>query len=104
MNAGRVDESEVLFGRLLVEQGLARAEHVEECLAELTRLAEEGMLSLPRLGPLLARKGYLTANQYQPTIRVSDGGGAPSNGSARPALDDSLPGHIREAARSPENC
>jgi tetratricopeptide (TPR) repeat protein/predicted Ser/Thr protein kinase len=64
-----VPESERTFGRMLVEQGLVRPEQVDECVAELDRLAREGVTTLPKLGELLARRGWLQSSSIDRTVR-----------------------------------
>ena len=64
-------QSESLFAQLVVEQGLATAEHVRECLDIIARLAAEHVTPLPRLGELLVRKGYLSPQQLEATLRIS---------------------------------
>jgi len=67
-----VPESDVMLGRLLVEQRLVRAEHVDECLAAIARSGE----GAPQLGELLVRRGYLTPAAYASTISGSRPSGA----------------------------
>src|SRR5262252_1714218 len=64
-------QSDVLFGRLSVEQGLATEAQVEDCLSTLRKLAADGITPLPKLADLLIRKGYLSARQYEATIHAS---------------------------------
>jgi tetratricopeptide (TPR) repeat protein len=68
-----IPPEDVLFGDLAVSQGLCARERVDECLADLRRLAAEGA-PLPRLGELLARRGYLAS----PPPSAVDAGGAAS--------------------------
>src|SRR5438552_12377212 len=92
-------ESESHFGRLLVEQGLVRQEHLEECLRLLRRLDSEGVAPLPRLAPLLLQKGYLTLDQYNQTLRATpSGGSSPTTGSP-----SALPTEVVKAAEEREN-
>lgn len=49
---------ELLFGKIAVDAGLVRREHVQECLDEQRRLRQEGKTE--KLGEILVRKGYLT--------------------------------------------
>ncbi len=79
-------ESETLFGRLLVEQGLVRKEHVDECLALIAERVARGASPPPRLASLLHEKGYLTLEQYQQTIRATPAGKGTTSAPAAPAL------------------
>lgn len=49
---------ELLFGKIAVDAGFVRREHVQECLAEQKRLRQEGRPE--KLGELLVRRGHLT--------------------------------------------
>jgi tetratricopeptide (TPR) repeat protein len=92
-------ESDSLFARLVVEQGLAKPEQVEECLRLQQRLAEAGSGPVPRLGELLLRRGYLSPSQFAETVqRTTDPGLAP-----RPSAPAPLPPEVEEASRLPEN-
>jgi tetratricopeptide (TPR) repeat protein len=100
---GSVEESssapsESLFAQLVVEQGLASGEHVRECLETIERLAAEGVTPLPRLGELLVRKGYLTPQKLEATLRLSPRPPAPSVPEAVPP-----PPEVVEASRDPAN-
>src|SRR5262245_11748298 len=89
-------ESDILFGRLAVEQGLARPEHVEECLSALRKLADEGVTPLPRLTDLLTRRGYLQPTGLDATVRASSSG-------ATGRRDASLPADVGAAEQDPGN-
>ncbi len=88
-----VPPEDLQLGELLVSQGLAGRERVDECLSFLARLVEEGVTPLPRLGDLLVRKGYLTPDQAQATLRP------PSGKSPFPAAE--APREVAEAAGDP---
>jgi len=64
-----VTPEDLQFAELVVAQGLCSREKVDECLSLIARLAAEGVTPLPRLGELLARKGYLTPTQLDATLR-----------------------------------
>ncbi len=83
MGASSIDP-EVLFGQLVVQQGLAKAEHVQECLNRLKELAARNTTPLPRLSDLLIESGYLKLEGFDRTIRVADEP-APSRPAAAPA-------------------
>jgi tetratricopeptide (TPR) repeat protein/predicted Ser/Thr protein kinase len=91
-----IGESEALFGRLVVEQGLATEAQVQECLSILSRLAEQGVTPLPRLGELLLRRGYMSPSQVEATLRAS----SPAKASAPSAP---LPPEAAQAERDPAN-
>ncbi|MBI2900512.1 MAG: protein kinase [Planctomycetes bacterium] len=65
-------DPELLFGQLAVEKGLARPEHVQECLDLLREMARNNVSPLPRLADLLREKGYLDLTTYDRTVRVDD--------------------------------
>src|SRR5262245_21787797 len=76
-----IPEDDLRFGDLVVAQGICTRERVDECLAELHRLAEAGTAPLPRLGELLARRGYLAASggapalgRYADLTKIGEGG------------------------------
>jgi tetratricopeptide (TPR) repeat protein/predicted Ser/Thr protein kinase len=84
------------FGELAVAQGLCTRAQVDECLALIERLSAEGVTPLPRLGELLARKGYLTPSAGEATARPPS-----SSGAATRVREAALPPEAREAARDP---
>jgi tetratricopeptide (TPR) repeat protein len=92
--------SESLFAQLVVDQGLASPEHVSECLEQIARLAAEGVTPLPRLGELLVRKGYLTPQKLQATLRLAPRTPAPppTGGESQP-----LPPEVVQASKDPSN-
>jgi tetratricopeptide (TPR) repeat protein len=92
--------SESLFAKLVVEQGLASESHVRECLDIIGRLAAEHVTPLPRLGELLVRKGYLSPQQLEATLRIppKPDGKAPSSSS-----NITLPAEVARAADVPGN-
>ena len=77
-------DSDVLFGKLIVEQGLAKQDQVDECLQLKLELLDKGVSPAPRLGELLIRKGYLTEKQVERTVRISEG----SSGKASTAVPE----------------
>jgi tetratricopeptide (TPR) repeat protein len=87
-------QSESLFAQLIVEQGLATAEHVRECLDIIARLASEHVTP-PRLGELLVRKGYLSPQQLEATLRISP---KPANQSPSSSSQATLPAEVARAA------
>src|SRR5262245_17530643 len=93
-------QSESLFAKLVVEQGLATPEHVRECLEIIARLAAEHVTPIPRLGELLVRKGYLSPQQLEATLRIPPRpeGKAPSSSS-----NVTLPAEVAKAADLPGN-
>jgi len=71
MNPSPID-SEILLGQLVVQQGLAKPEQVQECLNLLRQMAEPR----PRLADLLAQKGYLDLRKFDRTLEISEGSAA----------------------------
>lgn len=100
MGDPRLPQSETLFAQLLVEQGLATAEHVRECLEILAKLAAERATPVPRLMELLVRKGYLSLQQLDQTLRVSPWPSVAAMGSAAPPA---LPPEVAAAAEDRAN-
>src|SRR5215831_20790452 len=92
--------SESLFAQLVVEQGLATAEHVRECLDLISRLNAEHVTPIPKLGELLVRKGYLSPQQLEATLRISP---KPSGSSSSSSAHITLPAEVAKAADLPEN-
>ncbi|MBI2931827.1 MAG: protein kinase [Planctomycetes bacterium] len=60
---------DAILGRLLVRQGLATEKHVYECLRIQAEMGEQGQ-SPPRLGELLLRKGYLSADAVATALNL----------------------------------
>ena len=66
-----------LLGRILVDKGLATEFQVNECLRMQGRLIDLGIAPLPRLGEILAKRGYIkreaveTALQFQNLLLYS---------------------------------
>jgi len=87
-----IPQEDILFAELVVSQGLCSRERVEECLAILREAAERGETP-PRLGELLARKGYLTTDVRPPSSRPV---------STRP-LDAAVQAEVEQARRDPGN-
>ncbi len=77
------------FAELVVTQGLCSKEKVDECLSFIARLAAEGVTP-PRLGELLARRGYLSSSHVEATLRPS--------GDRAPLAEPSLPPEARLAS------
>ncbi|MBI2898987.1 MAG: protein kinase [Planctomycetes bacterium] len=82
-------DSDLLFARLLAEQGLATPEQIRECLQERARLAAAGANPLPDLGEILVRRNYLTRAQFERVRGV-------------PAVPE-LPPEVARAAGAKEN-
>jgi serine/threonine protein kinase/regulator of sirC expression with transglutaminase-like and TPR domain len=91
--------SEVLFGKLLVDQGLAKSEQIEECLQLQSQLARSGVSPTPKLAELLVSKGYLALEHLKNTIRASSAGPPPA--AAGPSGSSSLPPEALDATRDP---
>jgi tetratricopeptide (TPR) repeat protein len=85
---------------MVVEQGLASTEHVRECLDIIARLSEKHVTPLPRLGELLVRKGYLSPQHLEATLRVSP---RPSESASPSNAQVTLPSEVAEAAENSNN-
>ncbi len=94
-----IPPEDLQFGELAVAQGLCRREQVDECLSVLARLVEAGVSPLPRLGELLARKGYLSAERLESTRRLGD---TPATSFRGPG-PAGLPAEAEPAAADPAN-
>src|SRR5262245_17931635 len=100
MGESEASQSESLFAKLVVEQGLATSEHVRECLDLIARLTAEHVTPIPRLGELLVRKGYLSPQQLEATLRISP---KPANQSPSSSSHIRLPAEVARAAEVPGN-
>ena len=98
---GRPLNPDVQFGKLVVEQGMARLEHVRECLRILESLAQRDVRPIPKLGELMVRKGYLTLNHFSRTMRET--GGTTIRYSPPGAPKNAVPDEVREAAADRAN-
>jgi tRNA A-37 threonylcarbamoyl transferase component Bud32 len=63
-------EEQELFGRTVVERGLATAEQVQACLKDQAALVEKGVFK--NLGELMVEKGILTAAQVKNLLEEQD--------------------------------
>ncbi len=61
-----------LFGRILVDRGLATEYQVNECLRLQGRLAELGIKPLPLLGEILVSRGYLTREAVESALQLQN--------------------------------
>ena len=86
------------FAELAVAQGLCTRGQVDECVAQISRLLKAGVTPLPKLGELLARKGYLTPSAAEATARPPS-----SSGAATRIRAAGLPPEAAQAARDPAN-
>ncbi|MBI3858249.1 MAG: tetratricopeptide repeat protein [Planctomycetes bacterium] len=84
------------FAQLVVGQGICSRQAVDECLSFLGRLMAEGVTPLPRLGELLVRKGLLSADRLDATLR-------PAAGGAELEKIRDLPPDVAGAAADPAN-
>jgi hypothetical protein len=92
---------DLLFAQLVLSQGLCSREKLQECLSLLVRLREEGVTPLPRLGEMLLRRGYLTSDQAEATLRQS----GPSSALRESARNKSAerPAEVEAAEADPSN-
>ena len=93
-------ESEKLFGERLVEQGLVKPEQVRECLALQEELRAADPSSVPGLGDLLHRKGYLTSEAHRKTMAFQTGYETEAN---PPPEEVPLPPEVMEALKTEGN-
>ena len=77
-SSARISEEDSLLGRLLVSQGLCSQEQVDECFSTLVRLIDEEIEPRPTLGELLTRKGYVSSELAQKTLKAEDRPAAPA--------------------------
>ncbi len=87
------ESSDRLFADLVVEQGLASRDRVDECLSLLGRLRAEGVQPLPSLGEILHRKGYISSAGLEKTLvrpEPAAGRSAPSRVTDKFALQELL--------------
>src|ERR1043166_4242594 len=83
---------------MVVAQGLCSRPKVDECLSFLGRLIAEGVTPIPRLGELLARRGYLSADRVDATFKAT-----PASAGRETRGDQELPKDIAQAASDPAN-
>jgi tetratricopeptide (TPR) repeat protein len=92
---------DLLFAQLVLSQGLCSRERLQECLSLLVRLKDEGVTPLPRLGELLVRRGYLTPDQAEATLREPTPLSGRREGTRiKPA---ELPAEVKAAEADPAN-
>jgi len=70
-NSRKVPWDDLFLASRLVGQGVTSREKVGECLSELLARLDRGGEAQPRLGDLLAEKGYATVQQIQATIQAA---------------------------------
>src|SRR6185295_4365111 len=87
-------DSESLFAKLLIEQRLVTPEHVRECLEIIAREAAP-----PGLGELLVRKGYLSPQLLEATLKLPPRQPRETPSTANAAL----PADVSRAAEIPGN-
>ncbi len=95
--------SSKLFGELLVEQGLAKPENVQECLAIQEELRGLGVSPIPKLGYLLLQKGYLSPETYRETIALHTGNEKFAEAEIAAAKKVHLPVEVMEAMKTEVN-
>ena len=65
-----MNDSEKLFGELLVDRGVAKPEQVRECLALREELLTRSVSPIPNLGELLLEKGFIASEAYWQVISI----------------------------------
>jgi len=65
----RDPDVDLLIAQLVLERGLAKPEHVQECLRLQGELASNGVQPIPQLGEIMVRKGYLSEAQLRLATR-----------------------------------
>ncbi|MDP6959175.1 MAG: serine/threonine-protein kinase, partial [Planctomycetota bacterium] len=95
--------SNKLFGELLVEQGIVKSDHVQECLAMQEELRSLGVSPIPKLGELLLQKGYLSPQSYQETVSLHTGHEVYAAAEVAAAEKVNLPISVMEAMKKREN-
>ncbi len=99
MGRESLSESDRLFARLVVEQGLVTSEQLEVCLGLRDGLIERGANPPPKIGELLLRRGFLTPDKYAATLHASL---SPPTTRA-PSAPQPLPPEAEAAGRNPAN-
>jgi serine/threonine protein kinase len=61
-----------LFGKILVDRGLATEYQVNECLRLQGRMAELGIKPVPQLGEILLRRGYVNKEAVETALQVQN--------------------------------
>ena len=62
----------VLFGKILVDRGLATEYQVNECLRLQGRMAELGITPVPQLGEILARRNYVNKDAVETALQLQN--------------------------------
>ena len=70
-NNHTIAEEDLLLGKLVIRQGLAKPEQVEQCLLLQMELFSYRVSPLPKLCELLVKKGYLTLDQLRQSMKRS---------------------------------
>jgi serine/threonine protein kinase len=62
----------VLFGKILVDRGLATEYQVNECLRLQGRMGELGIQPIPQLGEILLRRGYINQDGVETALQLQN--------------------------------
>jgi len=90
-----------LFGALAVKAGLATREQVQECL-QIQAVARGEGEAIPRLGELMAQKGYLSPEQVQAILRGDFAEPGRRFGELCVQMGFSTPGQVKEVLAEQE--
>lgn len=84
---GSALESDIEFGKKLIQEGRATAEQVQECLDLLNELARRGAAAMPSLRALLLQRGYLRPDPGENTANVERSTPRPRDSQRLPVPD-----------------
>jgi tetratricopeptide (TPR) repeat protein/predicted Ser/Thr protein kinase len=69
-NYSQVRKDDFLFGQILIKQGIATSDEVNQALRAQAEAAERGEMPVPRLGQILLDMGVSDENTIQKTLRI----------------------------------
>src|SRR5204862_4902685 len=71
-NYTQVRKEDFLFGQILLKQGVATSEEINQALRLQAESAERGEMSVPRLGQILIDMGVTEEKEIQKTLKLQD--------------------------------
>ncbi|HVE13943.1 MAG TPA: hypothetical protein VNI01_11150, partial [Elusimicrobiota bacterium] len=69
-NYGQIRKEDFLFGQILLKQGVATSDEINEALRLQAEAAERGETAIPRLGQILIEMGVTEEKEIQRTLKL----------------------------------
>jgi len=69
-NYAQIAREDFLFGQILLKQGVATSEEINQALRLQAEAAERGEMSVPRLGQILIQMGVTEEKEIQQTLKI----------------------------------